>query len=438
MKKQLNSSSEKIMKNILLVEPEFPIATKSKNHKNILPIGLLKIASYLNSRGNKVKLIRGAPKDLEKLQAIIEFNPREIWITSLFTYWAEYVRDTVSFYKNLFPNAKIIVGGVYASLFPKDEVKEYTRCDEVYQGVMEEAEKFLPDYSLVDVDYQIVHASRGCSRKCDFCGTWKIENKFTYKDSIKNEIICPKIVFYDNNLLQNPKIESILNELVKLKEEKKIKWCESQSGFDGRLLLEKPRIGILLRKAGFRYPRIAWDGSYGDYTKIKQQIDILIESGYSSKEIFIFVLYNWDIPFQEMEKKRLKCFEWGVQIADCRFRPLDQLFDYYNGRKKGQTNSDYHIHETTGWTDYLVKLYRRNIREQNICVRYGFPLYSRAFETKSIGKEIRRQLKLLPTIDEKIRFLENRNIEYWIPDRPRKDAPYTQKETFNYALCSSK
>ena len=420
---------------ILLVEPIFPIPTKSKNHKNILPIGLLKIASYLKDKGNKVKLLRGIPKDSEELETIIEFEPSEIWITSLFTYWAEYVKETVNYYKNNFPDAKIIVGGVYASLFSEEEVKEYTDCDEVYQGVMEEAENFLPDYSLVDVDYQIIHTTRGCLRKCDFCGTWKIENKFTYKSSIKNEIIYPKLVFYDNNLLQNPKVEQILNELIKLKEEKKIKWCESQSGFDGRLLLESPHLGVLLKNAGFRYPRIAWDGSYEEYTKIKKQLDILIESGYSSKEIFIFVLYNWDIPFEEMEKKRLKCWEWNVQIADCRYRPLDQLFDYYNGRKKGQTNSDYHIHEKSGWTDDLVKLYRRNIREQNICVRYGFPLYSRSFENKSIGKEIRKQLKNLPTLEEKIKFLEKKKIGYWIPDRPRKENIFLNK-SFSKEECA--
>jgi len=417
--------------NVLLIEPRFPISTKSRNHKNFLPIGLLKIASYLQHEGIKFKLLRGPPKDLEELKTIIEFEPKEIWITSLFTYWAEYVKETVTFYKQFFPNAKIIVGGIYASLFTKEEVKKYTGCNEVYQGVMEEVENFLPDYTLVNVDYQIIHTTRGCSRKCKFCGTWKIEKKFTYKESIINEIIYSKLVFYDNNLLQNPKIEIILNELIKLKKDKKLKWCESQSGFDGRLLLENPHLGILLKKAGFRYPRIAWDGSYEDYPEIKKQIDILIQSGYASREIFIFVLYNWDIPFQEMEKKRLKCWEWNVQIADCRFRPLDQLFDHYNGRKKDQTNNDYHIHETSGWTDGLVKLYRKNIREQNICVRYGFPLYSRSFENKSIGKEIRKLVKDLPTLEQKIDFFEKNKIDYWIPDQPRRNINILEK----YKTC---
>ncbi|PIP18082.1 MAG: Fe-S oxidoreductase, partial [Parcubacteria group bacterium CG23_combo_of_CG06-09_8_20_14_all_35_9] len=44
---------------ILLVEPNFPIPPKSKNHAHFLPIGLLKIASYHRSLGDKIELHRG-------------------------------------------------------------------------------------------------------------------------------------------------------------------------------------------------------------------------------------------------------------------------------------------------------------------------------------------------------------------------------------------
>ena len=47
------------MNKILLVEPDFPIATKSKNHAHFLPVGLLKIGTYHKQQGDKVKLIRG-------------------------------------------------------------------------------------------------------------------------------------------------------------------------------------------------------------------------------------------------------------------------------------------------------------------------------------------------------------------------------------------
>ena len=42
------------IKKVLLVEPNFPIPAKSRNHSNFLPIGLLKIASYLRSKSIEV------------------------------------------------------------------------------------------------------------------------------------------------------------------------------------------------------------------------------------------------------------------------------------------------------------------------------------------------------------------------------------------------
>ena len=42
-------------KQILLVNPAFPISAKSRNHKDYLPIGLLKIASWLQNNDYEVK-----------------------------------------------------------------------------------------------------------------------------------------------------------------------------------------------------------------------------------------------------------------------------------------------------------------------------------------------------------------------------------------------
>jgi len=411
---------------ILLVEPDFPIPAKSKNHKNFLPIGLLKIASYLKSRKINVKLVRGIPNTLLELKDVNDFYPEEIWVTSLFTYWAKYVKEAVQYYKKLFPQARVIIGGIYASLIPEDEVIKYTGCDEVYQGVMPEAEECFPAYDLIKnanphpIDYQIIHSSRGCKRKCSFCGTWKIEPEFIPKKSIKDEIKFKKIIFYDNNFLMNPYIEEMLNELIELRKKHKILWCESQSGFDGRILLEKRDLAKKIKEAGFRYPRIAWDWEYQEYLKVEKQINILKEAGYHSKEIYIFMIYNWNISFEEMEIKRTKCWEWKVQIADCRYRPLEQLYDNYNGRKIGQTSRDYYIHEQAGWSDTLIKQFRKNVRRQNICVRHGFPFYSKNFEQKRINKELMKIIKNIDTKKEKIKYLEKNNISYWVPEKISK------------------
>lgn len=411
--------------NVLLVEPNFPIAAKSKNHKNFLPIGLLKIASYLRSNGSKIKLTRGYPEgDLISQKELTEFKPDEVWVTSLFTYWSEYVKDAVQYYGDLFPNARTVVGGIYASLMPT-HCKEYTGCDEVRAGVIEAAEEFLPAYDLIKdanpkpIDYQIIHASRGCKRKCAFCGVWKIEPRFKPKRSIKGEINSRKIVFYDNNFLYNPYVENILEELTLLKRAKKVDWCECQSGFDGRMLLEKPHLAKMIKEAGFKEPRIAWDWNYDQSESVRAQLHLLLNAGYRSKDIYVFMLYNWDISFQEMERKRTKCWEWEVQIADCRYRPLDQTYDGYDPSVSSQTPTAYYIHEEGGWTDASVRRFRRNVRRQNICVRQEVPFYSKAFEQKMVGNDVIHKVRSISTIKDKLEYLDSSGIDHWLPDAGR-------------------
>ena len=382
-------------KNVLLVEPNFPIPNKSRNHSNFLPIGLLKIAAYLKSKNINVKLIRfEEDKNKDYGQTTFDSNsskesfiPDLICVTSIFTYWSKYVKNTVFYYKNKFKGVPILVGGVYASLMPEHCMK-YTKCDGIIQGPIPEAENLIPDYSLVDVDYQILHTSRGCIRKCGFCGTYIIEPEWKCKKSIKDEIIKKKIVFYDNNLLANEHIEDILKELIELKKEKKISYVESQSGFDGRILRKKPHLAKMLKEAGFKNPKIAWDYGLVQAPKIKEQIDLLIDAGFTAKEISIFMIYNYELTYEEMEEKRIKCAEWGVQITDCRYRPLDATFDNYSSFKtKGQTEKDYHIHKESGWTDAKVRKFRRNIRRHNICMRHEVDYHSTILERKKVPQK---------------------------------------------------
>lgn len=387
--------------NVLLVEPEFPIPPKSKNHRDFLPIGLLKLASYHRLKGDRIKLIRGN-------QDANGFKPDQIKITSLFTYWSKYVWDSVRFYKERYPETRVIVGGIYASLMPKHCKK--SGCDEVFMGIDKKAERCEPAYDLVDVDYQIVHTSRGCVRRCKFCGTWKIEPEFTYKNSIKEEICSNRIIFYDNNLLANPYIKDILKELSEARHNGKAVYSESQCGIDGRLLTQE--LAKLLKKARFINPRIAWDHDFNQYKMVKRQIDLLVDTGYPAKNIYVFMIYNFEHDFKEMEMKRLKCWEWKVQITDCRYRPLNQTFDNYNPRKK-QTSKDYYIHPN--WTDDEIKQFRRNVRRQNICVRHGFPFYSRTLEKKRVDQRLVKEIKNIPK--QKVKSLLTKGIlsDLWFP-----------------------
>lgn len=352
---------------ILLVEPDFPIPAKSKNHCSFLPIGLLKMASYHRAQGDTVHLNRG--------NCTAQFIPDEIKVTSLFTYWSKYVKESVEYYRKLYPEAMIEVGGIYASLMP-DHCKEYTGCDRVQKGTYKAgvAENCLPAYDLVNVDYQIIHASRGCFRHCNFCGTWKIEPEVTYKSTILNEIKSNKLVFYDNNLLANPNLKNILSEIESAKVNNRAVCCESQSGLDGRLLEKNPNFAVSLKRARFKKPRIAWDGPVSLKNKVEIQIDILKKAGYKNSDIFIFMLCNHEsLTYKEMRKKLEQCRKWGIQVVDCRYRPLTSVMDNYNPRVKRQAPGEYFI--APNWTDMQVRRFRRSVRRQNIAIRLDLPNY---------------------------------------------------------------
>jgi hypothetical protein len=343
----------------LLVQPRFPIPAKSQNHKSFLPVGLLKLASWLRSEGHTVELARG---NVEAGQA-----PDAVFITSLFTYWSGMVWDSVRFYKETYPDAPVTVGGIYASLAP--EHCALSGCDSVYVGVHQEAERHPPAYDLVDSDFQIVHASRGCIRRCEFCGTYRIEPRYEHKKTVLPEIVKPHLVFYDNNLLANPDIETILTELSDARHDGRRVTAECQSGFDGRLLT--PRLAQLLKSARFRNPRIAWDGPLDDADLVRAQVETLRTAGYSAKDISVFMIFNYDISPKEMVEKAETCFGWGVQVADCRYRPLDRWVDGYLPMRKFQARGEYYMHE--GWEDPDIRGFRRRVRENNICLRYEIP-----------------------------------------------------------------
>ncbi len=350
---------------ILLVEPDFPVAAKSKNHSHFLPIGLLKIGTYHRSQGERVSLVRGLERN--------GLRPDRILITSLFTYWSRHVHDAARFYHDAYPHAQIEIGGIYASLMPED-CKRRSPFARICRGLYRRgvAEKVLPDYSLLpeELDYQIVHTSRGCTRKCAFCGTWKIEPEFTCVDSVLPLIQKRRLVFYDNNLLANPYIDKILRELAdhRLPAGRTLR-CESQSGFDLRLLTEER--AQLVKRAHFVNPRVAWDGSYETWPHVREAVEMLERAGYERKKIYVFMIYNHVLSYVEMRRKLDACRRWGVRVIDCRYRPLDYTQDNYIPGRKPQDPNEYYIHK--GWTDAQVRGFRRAVRRQNIAVLLGLP-----------------------------------------------------------------
>lgn len=354
---------------VLLIEPKF--IGKKKTRKKNYSIAFVKIGSYCQQNGIDFEYMR-----LENNRKFVtNIDPEVIFISSLFTYQCDIVKTVVTTCRIQYPRAKVVVGGIYANLMP-EHCKEYAKPDYVISSIIDEVEDIPLDYSFIDSDFQMIQLSRGCTKKCKFCAIHHVEPEYQHKSTFKNGIQKRRLLFLDNNFLANPNIDQIFDELDDLKMNKKIINWEAVSGVDVDYLLKKPELAKRMKRSGCINLRIAWDGSIKKAPKIKKAIDLFDEAGFDISRIRVFMLYNFDVPFEECEKKRVLCYKWGVRVYQCRYIPMNTTHDGFNQRRQ-QTNEDYYIHE--GWTDEQIKLF-------NINCRYHFlALYNKCcFFSKSL------------------------------------------------------
>lgn len=145
----------------LLVEPKRP---RSWGHNNQY-VGLLRIGSALQFSGHRVEWVV-SPAMPQRLQA-----PEEIYITSLFTYDYQHVWDAVKFYRGAFPGAKIMLGGIYATIMPEHAAQ--AGADEVHAGQHPLGAESPPDPSILPYpqDFGYLFTSYGCDMACTYCAT---------------------------------------------------------------------------------------------------------------------------------------------------------------------------------------------------------------------------------------------------------------------------
>lgn len=294
---------------ILLVEPP----KSRKYHTQYPPLGLLKLAAYYKKRKDEVRFIRGFDTD--------NYNPDEIYITSLFTYAWEPVHDLIRYYSKKYKKAEITVGGIYATLCENHLREQFKNRIKIHKGLFNNAEDLLPDYSLVpEWDASIVFASRGCTRNCPFCAVKVLEPEFKPKKSIRH-LICQthkKVILWDNNILASPYWEDIFRELEELKLE-----VDFNQGIDARLVNTK----VVSRLKGLKIPiiRLAYDIK-GIRSRLKHAIDLLKEAGFKGRQILVYCLYNnpFDNDTPETFLNRIQdLINWGVVSYPMRYEPLE-------------------------------------------------------------------------------------------------------------------
>jgi radical SAM superfamily enzyme YgiQ (UPF0313 family) len=363
-----------------------------------MPHGLLKIATYLAQNGYDTKLIdclssdrdgrlrmkrrelvqvgtrnRWTPKpwksrlnpdekviytfgkDINELRKELEsdiksnplfaWTPDEIWITSIMSYWWQSTRDVILLSKQLYPKAKIRVGGIYPTLDPEhaknklglddpivisgeslnlDDEKQSAR-DIVVKGEIPAANdlELALDLYLSDghscPKYTILTTSRGCPRDCEYCAAYVLSGRKIRSrsaDSVIAEIFAKyeqgirEFCFYEDNLLMAKKnFKEILTRIVENKKELKGIELHSPEGLEIRLV--DPELAMLMKEAGFRrvylplesidYQTIAkWERDFYTLKDFEKAVKIFEEAGFTRpQQINVFVLFG--LPGEDLQ-----------------------------------------------------------------------------------------------------------------------------------------
>jgi len=250
------------------------------------PLGLMKISTMLKQQYPGCQILTAIGKEIP--QGL--YDPEEIYITSLFTWDLDSVVDSIILCQMFFPDTKIRVGGIGASLMP-DYVLNRTGIMP-HIGMLQEAENCPPDYSLTfgrKLRSSITYTTRGCVRRCEFCCVPKLEYKYGCREGWEQDIdpALPEITIWDNNFLASPNFEKDCKTLLKLN-----KKVDFNQGLDARLYNE--RRAAILHAVNVDPVRFAFDSmEYAD--DIFRAIHLAKK--FTNKEIRVYALYNFkDTP----------------------------------------------------------------------------------------------------------------------------------------------
>lgn len=342
-------------KNVLLIEPNY-----KRQYK---PLGLMKIASYIKTKGGQVTYARGAVPGKFDL----------ICITTLFTTDSKIVIDTIQQCKqNLFlMDVPIIVGGIFASLMPEFIYKKTNVL--IFKGYSKILDSYTPDY---DIDWHVKEpwdnsmisfTTRGCPNKCGYCMVWRMEPEYYIQENWKASILDNPFeiaLISDNNFLSAP-IEHI-QEVVQVlsKTNKKVIF---NNAVDVRLLTEEKAellSKITYMKNGrpglrFAFDRMTDDVFYQNACEL--MIKKLKRKNLSSISLS-YVLFNFDDTPQEAYYRVHECWKFKSVPYFMQYRPLDLL-------TKSKTFIGKH------WTKNLVKAFRMYGQT------YGFNTGDKTFES---------------------------------------------------------
>jgi len=407
-------------KNILLIEPGY----KNKYP----PLGLMKIAQYHGPQGkqDKVRFIKGEDR------TVLSTAWDRIYVTTLFSFEFANIAQTIDFALHAASGQadKVFVGGIAASLMNErfraeprwhgirfikgllsapptialqlDDFSEELYSDDTGGRPIED---LVPDYSILSqIDYRypvndayFAYTSRGCIRKCHFCGVPKLEGAQRDTESLTglvreiDHLYGQKkdLMLMDNNVVASPRFKEIIAEIrdlgftpganlkrngMRTPAQRRV---DFNQGVDARILCKDPMYLRELASICLKPLRIAFD-HLGVKRPYEQAIRYAHEFGLT--ELSNYMLYNFhDGPADLFERMRLNVKlneELGVRIWSfpMRYQPTDRPDRGHVGEK---------------WTRYQLRSLQIVLQATHGVVSGAPDFFKRAFgDTQSDFEDI--------------------------------------------------
>ncbi len=323
-------------KNILLVEPGY--------RNKYPPLGLMKIAAYHGPHGcgDDVVFVKGdVPEALERVWD-------RVYVTTLFSFEWRRTAAAIDFALRAARGQaeRVFVGGIAASLMFDDFIREPRWAGVRFiRGLLDQApahslqlsaedgdfgaqdiagtpiEELVPDYNILEdiaYDYPVQdayfgYASRGCVRKCAFCGVPKLEGGQREMPPITSlvagieEQFGPKkdLILMDNNVVASSRYQEVIAEIHDLGFGRGAMFqregappikrrVDFNQGVDARILAKTPMYLREMARICIDPLRIAFDhvGMRGVYER-----SVEMAADYGLRSLSNYMLYNFmDTP----------------------------------------------------------------------------------------------------------------------------------------------
>lgn len=290
-------------------------------------------------------------------------KPEYIFVTSGMTYWYTGVRHTIRLIREVFPDTRILLGGIYASLLPGHAAQnsgadivlpgqEINKCLDGLESILNR--KFgraykPPAYELMgEYYYAPVLTSAGCVFNCTYCASRKLSPFIQFPaDSAAETIIrlnkefkVNHFAFYDDALLANPEehIDVILEKVIKSGIRASF---HTPNGLHIRFLTE--RTANLMKKAGFTDLRLSLESADVEFQNSKgpkagnvefeKAMGILTRAGFQRKNIRVYTLLNVPgLDTGSVEKTMHYIHRMGGLPMLAYYSPIPQTPDFENAK----------------------------------------------------------------------------------------------------------